>query len=86
MRACPSSELALSCEAFACITARPSWKTAWMPWEKKQSSTQRALGKGSTLRKRVRNQDRDRDDSDDRSGICSASSGRRSLISSSNTD
>lgn len=86
IRACPSSVLAESCAALASSAARPSWKMALIPWKKKQSTTQTALWKGSTLRKRVRNQERETEDREDRSGTCSASSGRRSLISSSNTD
>lgn len=86
MRACPSSVLADSCSALASSTARPSWKMALMPWKKKLSTTQTALWKGRTLRKRVRNQDRETEEREERSGKCSASSGRRSLMSSSNTD
>lgn len=84
--ACPSSVLDESSAALASSTARPSWKMALIPWKKKQSTTQTALWNGRTLRNRVRNQDRDTEERVERSGICSASSGRRSLMSSSNTD
>lgn len=86
MRACPSSVLADSWSALASSTARPSWKMALMPLKKKLSTTQTALWNGRTLRKRVRNQDRETEEREERSGKCSASSGRRSLMSSSNTD
>lgn len=86
MSAWPSSVLAASWAALASSTARPSWKMALMPWKKKQSTTQMALWNGRTLRNRVRNHESDTEDREERFGKCSASSGSRSWISSSNTD
>lgn len=86
IKACPSSLLLHSSTALASRIAKPNWKMALIPSKKKQSTTFTALSSGMILRKRVRNHDRETEASVERSFMCSASSGRRSLINSSNTD